>query len=81
MNSAMIYDVTVFSKYTYIVYGSVCGLVAEHKTFDAAAKSMQRHARGCKSQGGYSDANVYEFFEGEWRIAQEDSTYYHPFAQ
>lgn len=43
----------------FIVCGSVRGLVSEHRTIKGAIRSLLRDGRGCKAQGGYSDALVY----------------------
>lgn len=57
----------VSSNSKIIVYGSVRGLVSKHRTMSAAEKSLAADQRGCKSQGGYSDASIYEWSDSnEW---------------
>jgi hypothetical protein len=71
-NSAYIGNLTVRSTDKYIVYGSVRGLVSEHRTLSAADKSLARDQAGCKSQGGYSDASVYHWSDSDgWVIAHD----------
>lgn len=44
----------------YTTWGSVCGSCGHrHRTPEAARRCLARHARGCASQGGYSDRAVY----------------------
>lgn len=78
MNKSYIGNVTVSSNHNYIVYGSVRGLVSEHRSIDAARKSLERDQRACrKSSGGgltrsYSDANVYEWTSADgWKPAAQ----------
>lgn len=59
------------SKFPVIVYGSVRGIVSEHRNAHAAAKSLRADQRGCKSQGGYSDARIYVWEESEGWVAIE----------
>lgn len=61
IHRGMIGNVTVSSAYPFVVYGSVRGLVSEHRTLSGANRSLRRDEAGCVSQGGYSDANVYEW--------------------
>ena len=70
-HSAYIGNVTVSSNAALIVYGSVRGLVSEHRTQSAAEKSLSRDQSGCESQGGYSDADIYAWSEGGWTRAAE----------
>lgn len=74
-NSAYIGNLTVRSNSQYIVYGSVRGLISEHRSVDAAHKSCKRDHGTCSrySAGSYSDAGVYEFTNGEWNPVYEDS--------
>jgi hypothetical protein len=65
MNKSYIGNMTVSSDSKIIVYGSVRGLVSKHRTMSAAEKSLAADQRGCKSQGGYSDASIYEWSESE----------------
>lgn len=69
-NKSYIGNVTVSSNSSVIVYGSVRGLVSEHRTVSAAQKSLARDQRGCRSQGGYSDANVYEWTDAGWQTSE-----------
>lgn len=50
--SAYIGNLTVSSKSSIIVYGS-------------AEKSLARDQAGCRSQGGYSDASVYQWSDSD----------------
>jgi len=63
---SMIYGVTVASEYPYIVYGSVRGLVSEHRSERAARRSLAHDQTGCESHGGYSDASVWEQTADGW---------------
>jgi len=67
-NRGNIYGETVKSAYPYIVYGSVRGLVSEHRTLSGATRSMLRDASGCASLGGgaYSDASIWAWTEDGW---------------
>lgn len=58
-NKAYIGNLTVSSDSNIIVYGSVRGLVSKHRTISGARKSLERDQRGCRGQGGYSDAHIY----------------------
>lgn len=71
--SAYVGNLTVSSKHAYIVYGFVRGLVSEHRTQIAAEKSLIRDQRGCRSQGGYSDASVYEWTGEGWQVCEVSS--------
>lgn len=66
MNRSNIEGLTISSAQPVIVYGSVRGLVSEHRTVQAAARSLARDQRGCRSQGGYSDAYIYVWTQGRW---------------
>lgn len=69
MNSSYIEQLTVESNCQYIVYGSVRGLVSEHRKVEAALRSARRDQAGCASQGGYSDAYVYRWDASEgWAV-------------
>jgi hypothetical protein len=70
-NKAYIGNLTVSSDSNIIVYGSVRGLVSEHRTISAASKSLERDQRGCRGQGGYSDAHVYEWSDADGWVAAE----------
>ena len=70
-NKSYIGNMQVGSNNNVIVYGSVRGLVSEHRTVSAAEKSLARDQRGCRSQGGYSDASVYEWTAEGWQVAGE----------
>jgi len=66
LHSSMIGSVTVTSRWDYIVYGSVRGLVGRHKSIDAARLRADRDRRDCASLGGgaYSDVSVYRWDDG-----------------
>jgi hypothetical protein len=66
MNSGYIGNMTVGSNHQVIVYGSVRGLVSEHRTESGAMASLARDERGCRSQGGYSDARIYHWTNNGW---------------
>jgi len=75
---AMIDGMTVASSYPAIVYGSVRGLVSQHRTIDGATRALRRDQDGCERHGGYSDAYVYEWSDGEgWMplVVDEDVDY------
>jgi hypothetical protein len=72
-NVAYIGNLTVRSKNNYIVYGSVRGLVSEHRTQSGAEKSLSRDQSGCRSHGGYSDASVYEWTGDGWTSRETQS--------
>lgn len=59
MTKSLINGMMVASGYRYIVYGAVRGLVSEHRDAMAAQRALISDQRGCREQGGYSDANVY----------------------
>lgn len=65
-NRAYIGNLMVDSHGAYIVWGSVRGLVSEHRTQGCAENSLGRDRRGCKSQGGYSDSMIYKWDGGVW---------------
>lgn len=71
--SAMIGQMTVSSDYEVIVYGSVRGIISQHRLASAATRSLSRDQAGCRSQGGYSDAAVYRITAGGWREAHTPS--------
>ena len=56
----------VSSRARYVVYGRVRGLVAECSSAEAARRALIHDQRGCQAQGGYSDANLYEWGVGGW---------------
>ena len=58
---AEVCGLTVGSRYRFIVCGRVRGLVSEHRTISGAVSSLFKDKQGCKAQGGYSDAAVYEW--------------------
>jgi len=66
--SSSIERITVTSAMPFIVYGSVRGLVSEHRTERAAWESLRRDRIDCgrHNSGGYSDADVYSAIGGEW---------------
>lgn len=68
MNTSYIGSLTVSSRRAYIVYGSVRGLVSEHRTLTGAERSLAGDQRGCMSQHGYSDASVYEWTQDGWKV-------------
>jgi hypothetical protein len=72
-NSAYIGNLTVSSKQNYIVYGSVRGLVSEHRTQSGAERSAAKDRNGCSSLGGgaYSDVSVYQWTDGGWEVCEE----------
>lgn len=74
-NKSYIGNLTVGSNQQYIVYGSVRGLVSEHRTQSAAERSLARDQSGCRSQGGYSDASVYAWSGDAWEVAQTEEAY------
>jgi hypothetical protein len=43
---------------TYIVKGPVRGTISSHRTLNAAIRSLLKDRRGCRKQGGYSDAVI-----------------------
>lgn len=66
MNRGYIGGVLVKSNYPFIVYGSVRGLVSQHRSGKVAVRSCNRDWVGCRKQGGYSDAAVYEYRNDRW---------------
>lgn len=71
MNRGMIDTImSVSSKHKYVVYGSVRGLVSEHRTFERAEANAERDVRACRKAGGYSDVGVYEWILGRWSRVQ-----------
>ena len=63
---SMIGSLMVNSTAAYIVYGSVRGMVSEHRFEKAAFAALRRDGDACAKQGGYSDAAVYMAHDGEW---------------
>ncbi|MEI8017499.1 MAG: hypothetical protein WCH39_04820 [Schlesneria sp.] len=57
----MIGKLTVASNCDYVVYGSVRGLVSQHRLLRAAQSAAQQDRSDCRSLGGgaYSDVAVY----------------------
>lgn len=75
-NRSMIGNVTVRSDYPLIVWGSVRGLVSEHRSMEAALKSLARDQRACRSLSSgltrsYSDASIYTWTESGWQATRE----------
>lgn len=77
--SSMIGNLTVRSNNRYIVYGSVRGLVSEHRTQSGAERSAEADRRACKNLPGgnsYSDVSVYCYDEDNgWETVEETSSY------
>lgn len=73
MNRSMIGNLTVSSKQDYIVYGSVRGLISEHRVQSAAVRRADKDRKDCRGLGGgaYSDACVYRWQAGEWTMIEE----------
>lgn len=67
--TAKLGNVTVTAEQRYIVHGSVRGLVSQHRTLGGAESSLKRDKAGCRAQGGYSDAQIYEYDGSQW-VAQ-----------
>jgi len=67
MNTSKIKQMSVSSKCAYIVYGSVRGLVSQHRTLRAARAALARDAAGSARQGGYSDATVFVWASDRWQ--------------
>jgi hypothetical protein len=44
----------------FIVKGSVRGIVSKRRTLSGAVRSLRRDQEGCRRQGGYSDARIYD---------------------
>jgi len=72
-NRGLISGMMIESQHQYIVYGSVRGLVSEHRTAMAAQRSLISDQRGCRTQGGYSDASVMMWTTDGWRPADVQS--------
>ncbi len=67
-HKATIGQIEVSSRYPYIVYGDVRSFVAQCRTVRVAERALKADRAGCKAQGGYSDAHVYEWDEARgWR--------------
>ena len=62
----------VTTSSNFVVYGEVRGLVSEHRTLAGAKKSLARDREGCKSQGGYSDARIYEAKLGKYKTVRSE---------
>lgn len=62
MYSAIIDGMTVVSRQRYIVAGQVRGIISEHRTLSGAERALARDRRGCRRQGGYSDAAVWDMW-------------------
>jgi hypothetical protein len=65
-----LHGITRAAPHQYIVFGSVRGLVSSHRTIAAAERALERDQRGCRAQGGYSDATVYEYRDGGWSVSE-----------
>jgi hypothetical protein len=70
---AYIGNLTIESQHAIILYGSVRGLVSEHRLVSGARRSLERDRRGCRSQGGYSDAKVYEWTTDGWKLVSGEA--------
>lgn len=72
-NKSYIGNLTVSSNQNYIVYGSVRGLVSEHRTQSGAERSAAKDRNGCRSLGGgaYSDVSVYQWTDEGWQVCEE----------
>ena len=74
-HTGVICGTQVSSRARYVVYGRVRGLVAECRSEGAARRALIRDQRGCRRQGGYSDAATYEWGgspgTGEWILYSE----------
>lgn len=81
MHAAYIGNVTVRSESPYVLYGHSRGKVGEYTTLADAQRAADRDARECRKAGTghYSDANVYEWSEGEgWQrasVAEDEDEY------
>lgn len=62
---------TVGSDHRFIAYGSVRGLVAEADTAAEIEKAVKRDVYGCRKQGGYSDAQPYQWDDQAGWVALE----------
>ena len=71
MTEGMIGNVTVRSKAKYIVFGTMRGLVSEHRKLYVARLSAEKDRKSCGSLGGgaYSDVAIYESVDGCWKPA------------
>lgn len=72
-------NVTVGSNLPVIVWGSVRGMVSEHRSIAAARKSLARDQRACAGLSSgltrtYSDASVYLWSEDGGWVALERLT-------
>lgn len=50
----------VSSEKNYIVWGDVRGMVAQVDTHEQAEQELADDRAGCRKQGGYSDARIYQ---------------------
>ena len=73
MHTGIIFACQVSSRARYVVYGRVRGLVAECRSAEAARRALIHDQRGCRRQGGYSDAAIYEWGVGGWAGAPDAS--------
>lgn len=67
--TAYIGQMSVTARHPYILYGACAGLVSQHRTLTGAERADRRRSAGCRAQGGYSDASIYEYIDGEWTVA------------
>ena len=68
---AYIGQMLVASRYEYILYSPYSGVISEHRTTRGLSRAAARHARGCRAQGGYSDAQTlgwYDIGGGQWML-------------
>lgn len=77
MNSAYIGNLTIKSRLPYVVYGSVRGLVSEHRSLAAAQRSAEKDRRDCGSLGGgaYSDVSIYGWTDTGWEPMPDPCEY------
>lgn len=68
---SMIGQMMVTSEANFITWGNCRGMVAECSTYTDAEQALADDRNGCKSQGGYSDARIYQDDgNGHWELAQ-----------
>lgn len=74
-NRAYIGQMLVGSRYGYILYSPYSGVISEHRTAHGLSRAAVRHARGCRAQGGYSDAQTYGWEDalGAWTVVHDDA--------
>lgn len=68
---AYIGQMLVASRYEFILYSPYSGVISEHRTTQGLSRAEARHSRGCRAQGGYSDAQTYGWYDingGEWMV-------------